>query len=147
MTTTVATASQTLTAITPEIHKVAPVSGYVTIWGITVYPMMAVLVLVLLTFGYFLWQGQRSNGKNTFDAWDLIMDTLPDGSRRASGIKTTYQTAFIISSWVIIDQELKGTLTATIFGLYLATWCASLITKVVFDGKAAPTFTLPGSDK
>ena len=27
---------------------------------------------------YLLWRGQRDNGKNTFDAWDLIMDTLPD---------------------------------------------------------------------
>lgn len=139
----------TITATTaPAAAAAAPIaSGYLTIMGITVYPMFVVLVLALATFGYFLWQGQRSNGRNTFDAWDLIMDTLPDGTRRASGIKTTYQTAFIISSWVIIDQELKGVLTATVFGLYLATWCASLITKVVFDGKSAPTFNLPGTDK
>lgn len=142
-----ATVTATTTPATAVTAALQPVSGYLTVAGVTIYPMFIVLALALLTFGYFLWQGQRSNGRNTFDAWDLIMDTLPDGTRRASGIKTTYQTAFIISSWVIIDQELKGTLTATVFGLYLATWCASLITKVVFDGKTPPTFNLPGTDK
>jgi hypothetical protein len=144
---TPATVTQTVNQITPEIHTIEPISGYITIMGISIYPMFVVLALALATFGYFLWRGQRDSGRNTFDAWDLIMDTLPDGKRRASGIKTTYQTAFIISSWVVIDKELKGTLDASIFGLYLATWCASLITKVVFDGKNAPTFNLPGSDK
>lgn len=119
-----------------------PVSGYTTIMGITFYPMMIVLALALATFGYFLWRGQRDDGRNTFDAWDLIMDTLPDGARRASGIKTTYQTAFIISSWVIIDKEIKGTLDDGVFGLYLATWCASLIAKVVFNAK--DTIKIPG---
>lgn len=141
-------ATATVTATTAQAAALAPVSsGYVTIWGITVYPMMAVLVIALLSLGYFLWQGQRSNGRNTFDAWDLIMDTLPDGTRRASGIKTTYQTSFIISSWVIIDQELKGVLTAGVFGLYLGTWCLSLIAKVVFDAKNIPDLKIPGIDK
>lgn len=141
-------ATATVTATTTPVIAIAPVaSGYITIAGITIYPMLIVLALALFTFAYFLWRGQRDSGRNSFDAWDLIMDTLPDGKRRASGIKVSYQTAFIISTWVIVDQELKGILNATVFGLYLATWCASLITKVVFDGKNAPTFTLPGTDK
>lgn len=137
---TIATASQTLTAITPEIHKIAPINGFTTIMGITINPMVIVLALVLATLGYFLWQGQRRSGQNTFDVWDLVMDRFPDGTRRASGIKSTYQVAFLVSTWVIVDQEIKGTLNDAIFGLYLGTWCASLIAKVVFDKQDPPQF-------
>jgi hypothetical protein len=141
-----ATATVTATT-TPAAAATQAISGYTTVAGITIYPMMVVLILALATFGYFLWRGQRDSGRNTFDAWDLIMDTLPDGKRRASGIKVSYQTAFIVSTWVVIDKELKGALDAPTFGLYLATWCASLIAKVVFDAKTAPTLTIPGADK
>ncbi len=136
------TATQTLTTVVPEIHKVPPISGFVTIFGITINPMVIVLGVVLGTVLYVLWRGQRAHGRNTFDAWDLVMDTLPDGTRRASGIKCTYQTSFILSSWVVVDQEIKATLNDAIFGLYLGTWCASLIAKVVFDKNVAPT--IPG---
>lgn len=138
-------ATQTVTQITPEIHKVAPISGFTTIMGISVNPMVIVLAIALAGIIYMLWKGQRDGGKNSFDVWDLFMDTLPDKTRRASGIKSTYQAAFVISSWVIVDQEIKGTLNDAVFGLYLGTWCASLIAKVVFDKQDPPA--LAGSNK
>src|SRR6478736_68607 len=93
---------------------------------------------LLATVVYFLWKGQRDQGKNSFDVWDLVMDTLPDKTRRASGIKTTYEISFLLSSWVIVDREIKGTLDSGIFGLYLSVWCASLIAKVIFDKPNPP---------
>ncbi len=127
------TATQTLTTVTPEIHKVAPISGFVTLFGVSINPMVIALAIVLGCVVYTLWKAQREAGRNTFDVYDLIMDTLPDGKRRASGIKCTYQTAFIVSTWVVIDQEIKGILTEGLFFAYLSVWCASLIAKVVFD--------------
>lgn len=131
-------ATQTITAITPEIHKVTPISGFVTIFGVSVNPMVIALGIVLCTVLYGLWKAQRSHGRNTFDVYDLIMDTLPDGTRRASGIKCTYQVSFILSSWVVVDQEIKGILSEGLFFAYLSVWCASLIAKVVFDKNVAP---------
>lgn len=117
-------------------------NGFVTVFGFPVNPMAVVLALALASVAYLMWRGQRDQDENTFDIWDLIMDTLEDGKRRASGIKTTYQVAFILTSWVVVDQELKGTLTEGVFGLYLGTWCGSLIAKVVFDKKDPPK--MPG---
>lgn len=134
----VASATVTATTVTPEIHKVPPITGFTTIWGVSINPMVMVLALVLAAILYMLWKGQRDGGKNSFDVWDLFMDTLPNGTRRASGIKSTYQAAFVLSSWVIVDQEIKGTLNDAVFGLYLGTWCASLIAKVVFDKQDPP---------
>lgn len=145
MTTTVATASQTLTAVTPEVHKVPPVTGFTSVWGIEVNPMALVLIALVCLAAYILWKAQRSNGKNTFDVWDLVMDTKPDKTRTASGIKSAFQSAFVLSSWVIVDQEIKGTLTEGLFMAYLGTWCLSLIAKVVFEKTDPPK--LPGSDK
>jgi hypothetical protein len=102
---------------------------------------MAILFLVLLGFiTYMVWQAQRKHDRNTFDIWDLVMDTLPDGTRRASGIKVAFQLSFLTTTWVIVDNELKATLNDGIFGLYLGTWCASLITKVIFDKPDPPKF-------
>lgn len=109
--------------------------------------MAIVLVLVLSTVAYIAWRGQRQAGQNTFDVYDLVMDTLPDGTRRASGIKVSYQVAFITSTWVIVDNELKGSLSEGIFGLYLGTWAASLIAKVIFDKPDPPRFFEGGDRK
>jgi len=67
---------------------------------------------------------------------------MPDETRRASGIKITFQICFFVSTWVIVDRELKGTLDAALFGVYSATWAASLIAKVIFDQKQMPTIKL-----
>lgn len=135
----------TITQIVPEIHKTEAVSGFVTVWGMTINPMAMVLIGLICMAAYALWNAQRSQGRNTFDIWDLVMDTLPDKTRRTSGIKSTYQAAFLLSSWVIVDQEIKGVLSDAVFGLYLGTWCASLIAKVVFD--AQKPLALPGGEK
>lgn len=121
-------------------------SGFVTFafhgLHLTMNPMAVVLVMILGVFAFILWKGQRQEGQNTFDVFDLVMDRMEDGKRIASGIKVAFQAAFILSSWVVVDSQLKGTLTEGIFGLYLATWCASLIAKVVFDKKDAPEFPM-----
>lgn len=107
--------------------------------GIPINPMAIVLAVVLAGVVFILYRAQRDNGRNSFDVWDMVMDRMPDGTRRTSGIKTAYQIAFLLSSWVVVDNELKHTLTEGIFGLYLGAWCAPLIAKVVFNKADMPT--------
>jgi hypothetical protein len=45
---------------------------------------------------------------------------------------------------VIVDQEIKGTMTEGVFLAYLGVWCASLIAKVVFDKKDMPALPARG---
>lgn len=122
----------------PDISSGVPthaISGFTTIWGVTINPSAIVIaVLVVAIVAFLAWAHWRRH----FSVFDLITDRMPDGSARASGIKFTFLVAFILSSWVIFDQEIKKTLTEGMFGLYLATWCASLIAKVVFDKKDMP---------
>lgn len=101
-------------------------------------PMLIVLMIGLALFGYFLWQGQRQGGRNTFDVWDLLMDLMPDSRRRASGIKVAFQMCFFVSTWAVVDKELKNSLDAAFFGVYSGVWAASLIGKIVFDQKQMP---------
>lgn len=107
-------------------------------WHVSVNPMLIVLMLGLTLLGYFLWQGQRQSGRNTYDIWDLLMDRLVDGSRQASGIKLAFQVCFFVSTWAVVDKELKNTLDASFFAVYSGVWSAALIAKVIFDQKNMP---------
>ncbi len=142
MTTTVATASQTLTAITPEIHKIAPITGWTSFFGVEINPSVIVFLLVVCIVIYFLWKAQRDGRSNTFNVWDFTMNRLPNGSRETSIVKSTYAAAFLVSTWVIVDEQIKGTLTEGIFGLWLTAWVAPLVTKLV-KGDTAIVPALP----
>jgi hypothetical protein len=115
---------------------------------ISVNPMFVLLIIVSAVVCYFFWKGQRDKGRNTFDGWDLVMDALPNGGRRASGIKVAFQICFLVSTWVVIDKELKNSLDAAFFAVYSGVWAASLIGKIVFDQKTMPDLkdVIKGSD-
>lgn len=139
---TVSVAPSNAAPITPEIHT-SQSTGFVTfhVWGhqLALNPMLCIL-LIGLTFTFWeLWKAQRK--PNGFSFWDLIMDTVPGPNatitQRASLIKIAFMLAFGICSWVIIDLQVKGALTADIFGLYLTavfgTVCAKLFWDKPFD--------------
>lgn len=117
-------------------------TGFVQIFGVSVYPSAVMLTMVALVVLYMLWRSQKS--LKDFDVFDLLMDTLSDGTRRVSGIKSVFVASFVISSWVIVDQEIKGTLNAEMFFAYLSVWAASAIAKVVWDTKQAPQSVMEG---
>jgi hypothetical protein len=105
---------------------------------------MAVVICVAVLF--FIWFVHTGVKKNNFNIWDLVQDVKAEGMRVASVIKSTFVSSFLVSTMVIIDQEFKNTLTEGMFGLYLGTWCASLIAKVVFD-KSGPIAIPTAGDK
>jgi len=123
-----------------------PISGFIEIWGISINPSLCVLMLAAAWLGYFLWKAQRNNEQNSFNVWDLVQDIDPvTRERKTSLIKVTFTGCFILSSWVIIDNQIKGTLSEGIFGIYMSVWGLSLIAKVVFDKKDPPTLKMPGT--
>lgn len=120
-----------------EIHHSPPISGFTTLFGVSVNPMVILGLAVAIVLVYLIWDGKR---KNNFNPWDLIQDVRAEGVRVASLIKTSFMAAFLVSTMVVLDQEFKNTLSEGIFMAYLGTWCASLIAKVVFDKQDPPKF-------
>ncbi len=103
---------------------------------------------------YALWKAQRDHGENTFNVWDLVMDTippsadLPRGGRKASVIKTCFMGAFVLSTWLVFYMAIIQSPQLTpVFTTYMATWGTALIAKVIWDQKGPPQFVLPQSGK
>lgn len=141
----------TATAVTPEVH---PITGFVQIWGMSINPSAVLLAVIALFVLWALWKAQRDKGENTFNVWDLVMDTLPPtaalphGGRKASVIKTCFMGAFLVSTWVVFDQDIKlSPQFSQAFTIYMATWGAALIAKQIWDQKGPPGFVLPQGGK
>lgn len=95
--------------------------------------MLATLALGFALLLVSFWRAHRSR-EFQFSAFDLVME-----NGRVSKIALAFMVAFSVSTWVIIDMELKGKLTPEIFGMYLAAWVAPLVTKVVFQKNEMPS--------
>lgn len=89
-------------------------------WMLVVLALAA--CLLLLTF----WRAHRS-AKVQFDALDLIM---VDG--KVDRIATVFMIAFAVSTWVIVDMQIKSKLDPGTFGLWLGAWVGPLVAKMVF---------------
>jgi hypothetical protein len=108
------------------------VTGFTTIWGITINPMVIVLALAIAAIIVLFWRAQRDRA-NPFDIMDLVME-----ENKASKTAVAFLLAFFGTSWVIVDQEIKGTLSAEIFAAYLVAWVGPLTAKVIFNKTEAP---------
>lgn len=85
-------------------------------------------VFVVLT----VWLAHRSKVAS-FDAFDLIME---DG--KASPVKVAFMLVLAVSTWVIVNQEIRGKLSDATFGLWLGSWVLPLVAKVIFNAKEMP---------
>lgn len=98
-------------------------------WMLTV---LAVGVgFVLISF----WRAQK-RADIQFDLLDLLIE-----NGRVSKIAVSYNLTFLITAWVIIHQEIKGTLTEGMFGLYGGMWVLPLVAKFVFNKNEMPNST------
>lgn len=85
-------------------------------------------MFVLLSF----W---RAHNKPEFDfnAFDLVME-----NGKVSKIAFTFMAAFAVTTWILIDLQLKGKMTETYLMTYGGMWVASLVAKVVFNKNEPP---------
>jgi hypothetical protein len=145
----VTTPTQIVQSVTAVTEKAEVSSGFVTfhLWGhaISIYPMLLVLILIGAPVAFYLWKAQRDAG-NDFDAFDLLMDEVPkpavDTRRKASMIKIAFAVAFGVATWIVIDQEMRGTLSIDIFGPYLTVVFLSITAKLLWDKPFDPATIL-----
>lgn len=80
-------------------------------------------VFVVMSF----WRAHRTPGFD-FNAFDLIME-----NGKVSKIAFTFMSAFAVTTWILVDLQLKGKMTEGYMTTYGAMWVASLVLKVVFN--------------
>jgi len=85
-------------------------------------------LFVLLSF----WRAHRTPGFD-FNAFDLVME-----NGKVSKIAFTFMTAFAVTTWILIDLQLKGKMTEGYLTTYGAMWVASLVARVVFNKTDPP---------
>ncbi len=95
-------------------------------WMLTI--LAAAGVLVAISF----WRAHRKPGFD-FDLFDLIME-----NGKVSKIALTFMMAFAVTTWILIDLQLKGKMTEGYLMTYGGMWVASLVAKVVFNKDVAP---------
>lgn len=97
-------------------------------------PTVIVLCLLLLIIAVSMWHAQRNHPH--FDAFDLIME-----NGRVSKIAIAFMLVLAVTTWVIIDLQLKGALTEGYFTMYGTMWVVPLVAKVVFNKTELPANT------
>lgn len=98
-------------------------------WMLTTLAIGAVLVVVSF------WRAHSRPGFD-FNAFDLIME-----GGKVSKIALTFMLAFAVTTWILIDLQLKGKMTEGYLMTYGGMWVASLVAKVVFNKTDLPSGT------
>jgi hypothetical protein len=99
-------------------------------------PMVVILAIAALALVVGLWRAQRDT-KNPFDVFDLVMETGPDGLRKASKTGVAFMTVLAVTTWTVVNMVISKTLTEGLFAIYCAAWVTPLVAKVIF-GKTEP---------
>lgn len=92
--------------------------------------MLTILAIGIALIVLTIWHAQR---RPDFDVFDLLKE-----NGKVSRIAFWFMAAGAVSTWVIIDQEIKGKLNEGMFGLWLTAWVGPLVAKLVFN-KGEPT--------
>jgi len=99
------------------------------------------MLIVLAGAGLFVvfsfWRAHNKPGFD-FNAFDLVME-----NGKVSKIAFTFMAAFAVTTWILIDLQLKDKMTEGYLTTYGAMWVASLVAKVVFNkNDATPGTTI-----
>ena len=79
--------------------------------------------LIVLSF----WHAQK-NPEFHFDVFDLLME-----NGKLSKISLAFMLVLAVSTWVIVDLQIKGKLDNGMFLSWLAAWVTPLCAKVLFN--------------
>jgi len=98
-------------------------------------PMLTALVVIFVIVGLSFWRAQK-RADFAFDLFDLIME-----GGKVSKTAVAFMMVLCVTTWVIIDQQIKGTLSAEVFGLYGGMWVLPLVARVIFNKTDMPVGT------
>lgn len=113
--------------VAPQASNI--VSGFTTVFGFAVNPMVIVLFVIVAIVAWLVYLAQQ-DPKNRFDMYDLVMEPTKEG-RTASHKKVAFMSVMLVSTWVIVDEEIKHTLTDLIFAAWLTAWVLPLFKDTV----------------
>ena len=94
--------------------------------------MLTILLGAAIIVGISFWRAQHRPGFD-FDLFDLVME-----NGRVSKISVTFMVAFAVTTWILIDLQIKGKMTEGYLVAYGGMWVASLAAKVIFNKDAPP---------
>lgn len=83
--------------------------------------MLTILAVGVVVVFWSFWQAHRRPDFD-FNALDLLME-----NGRVSRTAVLFMLAGLVSTWVIVNREINGTLTEGFFGLWLTAWVAPLV--------------------
>lgn len=92
--------------------------------------MLTWLVIGVIVIGLSFWKAQQ---RPDFNMLDMLME-----NGKVSRIAFWFMAAGAVSTWVIIDLQIKSKLDPTMFGLWLTAWVGPLIAKLVFGKNDFP---------
>lgn len=94
--------------------------------------MLLVLAAGALMIGVSFWRAHRREDVQ-FNLLDLVME-----NGLVNKISVAFMLVLAVSTWVVVDLQVKGRLTESIFGLWLGAWVTPLVARVVFGKTDMP---------
>lgn len=95
--------------------------------------MQIILAVAALLVVASFWRAHRKPGFD-FNAFDLIME-----NGKVSKIALAFMIVLAVTTWVVVDLQIKGHLTEGYFTTYGAMWVIPLVAKVVFNKTEMPS--------
>lgn len=92
----------------------------------------AVLGIVVLLLALWLIRADRDKG-NHFNLYGFLMN--PDGTTSRSAL--VLLGSFVVASWVVVLQSLKGTLSDLLYGTYLTVYAVPAVSNQISNTVAA----------
>ncbi len=89
-------------------------------------PMLTVLAVASAALVFSFWYAHKSQ-LVSFSAFDLIM---VDG--KVDRIAFAFMLVLAVSTWVVVDLQMKSKMTEGYFGLFISAWIVPLVAKMVF---------------
>lgn len=97
------------------------------------------MLIILAVAGLFMivsfWRAHKKAGFD-FNAFDLIME-----NGKVSKIALAFMVVLGVTTWVIVDLQIKDKLTEGYFTTYGMMWVFPLVAKVVFNKTEMPSGT------
>ncbi len=92
----------------------------------TIQPMQLILIFAFALIMFSFWRAHKTKGFD-FNAFDLVMSR-----GKVDKIAVSYMLVLGVSTWVMIDLQIKSQMTEGYFLAYIGAWVTPLVSKMAF---------------